>query len=57
MLYYTITGTIHKREREIMKIQVNQAGLKLNVISQLLVYPDDMTVLEDNMDATKTQKL
>jgi hypothetical protein len=32
----------------IRKVQENQVGLKLNGTHQLLVYADDMNLLEDN---------
>jgi hypothetical protein len=34
----------------IMKVQYNQVGLKLNGIHQLLVYPDDVNLLGDDID-------
>jgi hypothetical protein len=34
-------------------IQENQVGLKLNSILQLLVYADNMNLLEDNIDTIK----
>jgi hypothetical protein len=45
-------------EYAIRKVQENQVGLKLNGTDQLLVYADDVNLLEDNTDITKrTQKL
>jgi hypothetical protein len=35
----------------IMKVQENQVGLKLNGTHQLLAYPDDVNLLEDNIDS------
>jgi hypothetical protein len=35
------------------KVQKNQVGLKLNGTHQLLVYADDVNLLEDNIDSIK----
>jgi hypothetical protein len=35
------------------KVQENQVGLKLNRTHQLLVYADDINLLEDNIDSIK----
>jgi hypothetical protein len=37
----------------IRKVQENQAGLKVNGTHQLLVYPDDVNLLGDNIDTIK----
>jgi hypothetical protein len=34
----------------IRKVQENQVGLKLNGTHQLLVYPDEVNILEDNRE-------
>jgi hypothetical protein len=41
-------------EYAIRKLQKNQVGLKLNGTHQLLVYPDDVTLLGDNIGTIKT---
>jgi hypothetical protein len=40
-------------EYAIRKVQENQVGLKLNGTHQLLAYADDMSLLENNIDARK----
>jgi hypothetical protein len=41
-----------------MKVQENQAGLKLNGTYQILAYTDDVDLLGNNMDIIrKTQNL
>jgi hypothetical protein len=40
-------------EYAIRKVQENQVELKLNVTNHLLVYADDMNLLENNKDTTK----
>jgi hypothetical protein len=40
-------------EHAIRKVQENRLGLKLNGAHQLLVYADDMNLLEDNTDTIK----
>jgi hypothetical protein len=40
-------------EYVIRKVQENQMGLKLNGTYQLLVYADDVDLLEDNTDTAK----
>jgi hypothetical protein len=35
----------------------NRDGLKLKAALQLLIYPDDTKLLEENLSDTKTQKL
>jgi hypothetical protein len=45
-------------EYAIRKAQENQVGLKLNATHQLLIYADDVTLLEDNIITLKrTQKI
>jgi hypothetical protein len=45
-------------EYAIRKVQENQVELKLNGTHKLLAYPDDVTLLGDNLDIIKkTQKL
>jgi hypothetical protein len=36
-----------------MKVQEDQVGRKLNATCQLLVYADDVNLLDDNIDALK----
>jgi hypothetical protein len=36
-------------EYAIMRVQVNQAGLKLNSVHQLLVNADDVTILDGSI--------
>jgi hypothetical protein len=43
-------------EYAIRKVQENQVGLKLNGTHQLLAYADDVNLLEDNIDTTRTKK-
>jgi hypothetical protein len=38
---------------DIIKVQENQVGLKLNGTHQLLAYADDMNLLEENIDTMK----
>jgi hypothetical protein len=40
-------------EYAIRKVQGNQVGLKLNRTHQLLVYADDVNLLDDNIDIIK----
>jgi hypothetical protein len=40
-------------EYAIRKVQENQVELKLNGTHQLLIYADDVNVLDDNMDTIK----
>jgi cob(I)alamin adenosyltransferase len=40
-------------EYAIRKVQENQVGLKLNATHQMLVYADDINLLEDNIDTIK----
>jgi hypothetical protein len=40
-------------ECAIRKVQANQVGLKLNGTHQLLVYADNVNLLEDNIDTIK----
>jgi hypothetical protein len=40
-------------EFAIRKVHKNQVGLKLNRTHQLLVYADDVNLMEDNIDTTK----
>jgi hypothetical protein len=40
-------------EYTIRKVQENQVGLKLNGTHQLLVYVDDLNLLEDKLDTKK----
>jgi hypothetical protein len=40
-------------EYAIRKVQENQVGLKLNGTHLLLVYADDVNLLEDNADTTQ----
>jgi hypothetical protein len=40
-------------EYAIGRVQENHLGLKLNEIHQLLVYADDVTLPEDNIDTIK----
>jgi hypothetical protein len=40
-------------EYAIRKVQENQVGLKLNGTHQLLTYPDDVNLLEHNVDTIK----
>jgi hypothetical protein len=40
-------------EYAIKKVQENQVGLKLNGTHQLLVYADDVNLLQDNMNEGK----
>jgi hypothetical protein len=39
-----------------MKVQENQAGLKLNGTHQLLVYADDVNILRDKTNITKKNR-
>jgi hypothetical protein len=43
-------------EYVIRKVQENQAGLKLNVTYQLLIYTDYVNLLGDNIDTIKKNK-
>jgi hypothetical protein len=43
-------------EYAIAKVQVNKVGLKLNGTHQLLVYADDVNLLEDNIDTIRERK-
>jgi hypothetical protein len=40
-------------EYAIRKVQENQMGLKLNGTHQLLIYADDVSLLDDNTDTIK----
>jgi hypothetical protein len=40
-----------------MRIQLNEDGLKLKGAHQLLVYADDVNILEGSVHTRKTQKL
>jgi hypothetical protein len=40
-------------EFPIWKVQVNQEGLKLNVMHLLIVYADDVNLLSESMNAIK----
>jgi hypothetical protein len=40
-------------EYAIKKVQVNQVGLKLNLIYQLLAFADNVNLLGDNVDTIK----
>jgi hypothetical protein len=43
-------------EYAISKAQENQVGLKLNATHQLLLYADDVNLLEDNIDTIKENR-
>jgi hypothetical protein len=40
-----------------MMVQANQVRVKPNGTHQLLQYVDDVNLLEDNLDTTKTREL
>jgi hypothetical protein len=40
-------------EYVVRKVHGNQVGLKLNEIYQLLIYADDVNLLDDHIDTTK----
>jgi ribosomal protein L30/L7E len=42
--------------RTVRKVQENLVGLKLNRIHHLLVYADDVNLLEDNINTTKKEE-
>ena len=44
-------------EYAIRRVQVNQNGLKLNGINQLLVYADDVNILGGSVDTLSILKL